>query len=115
MIIKIIAVLLLSFILSQVKSQDQVHLANDQVKIEWQKTEKGHEILELSYKSADQWVGVPHPSGEYTLLSSQEKPSEKAEEKLLTSFGKAFPGQEYRYLLSKWDDRTRDESLKGEN
>src|SRR5690606_8292866 len=111
MCIRLILILCLCFSCGRVKSQDRVHLANEKVKIEWQKTGKGYEIHHLSFMSGNKWLEVPHPSGEYTLLSSMAKPSEKAEEKLLTSFGGDFPGKEYRYLLSKWDDRTRDVSL----
>ena len=96
---------------AQSQAQDQIQLENNLVKMEWQKTSKGYEIRYLSFKAGDQWVEVTHPSGEYTFLYSQEQPAEKAEEKLFTSFGDDFPGEEYRYLLSRWDERTRDVAL----
>ncbi len=63
---RIFIILCLCFGYGQVQSQNHIQLANDQVKIEWQKNEEGYEIHHLSFKSADQWVEVGHPSGEYT-------------------------------------------------
>src|SRR5690606_32388969 len=94
-----------------VQAQDQVQLENDRTKIQWEKTIKGYEIQSLSFTCGDPWVAVNHPSGEHTFLYSKEHPAEKAEEKLFTVFGDDFPGKEYRYLLARWDERTRDVAL----
>src|SRR5690554_2176982 len=91
---------------SPAQAQDQILLENDLLKIQWKKTDKGYEIYALSFKSDGQWVDVAHPSGEYSYLSSKEKPAVKAEEKLFTAHGDPFPGEEYKYLLSTWDKRT---------
>jgi hypothetical protein len=108
---RLLWILAIFFGWQQSQAQDQIQLGNDQIKIQWEKTNRGYEIRSLSFKSAGEWIEVPQSSGEYTYLYSQEGPSEKAEEKLFTNHGDPFPGEEYRYLLAKWDERTRDVAL----
>lgn len=109
--IPVLIVLIVCLGVYPILAQDQIQLENDRIKIQWEKTDKGYEIQSLSFKSRDQWVAVNHPSGEHTFLYSKAQPAEKAEEKLFTVFGDDFPGKEYRYLLARWDERTRDVAL----
>lgn len=107
----LIGVLAIFFGWQQSHAQDQITLENDQLKIQWQQTNNGYEIRSLHFKSAGHWKEVPRASGEYTYLYSHEEPAEKAVEKLFTIHGDPFPGEEYKYLLAKWDERTRDVAL----
>jgi hypothetical protein len=108
---RLLWILAIFFIWRQSPAQDLIRLENEQVKIQWEKANKGYNIRSLSFKSAGQWIDVGQVSGEYTYLYSQEEPAEKAKETLFTAHGDPFPGKEYKYLLAKWDERTRDVAL----
>lgn len=92
-------------------AQQTLTLANDRVAIDWQQTEKGWQVAKLAVMTDKGWTEVPHTSGEYTMLYSEEKPADKPEELFDTPQGDSFPGEIYKYIVPTWNKRTRPVNL----
>lgn len=98
------------FLSVAIKAQT-VTLANRQLRIQWQQTKEGWKINDLRFFNNHQWQQVARPSGEYTLLYSAEKPSDKTAANFKTVTGKAWPDTVYHYQLNIWKQATTAVSL----
>ncbi|SFB60919.1 beta-L-arabinofuranosidase domain-containing protein [Algoriphagus aquimarinus] len=90
----------------QLYAQQKVALSNQRIQIEWTESAKGWEISNLSIRNGEFWQALEHTSGEYMLLYADEKPGDEPQEEFLTTTGKPFPGEEYKYIISTWKERT---------
>ena len=78
------------------RAQSSVTLANDHVRLVWQKTATGFRLAEVAGRKGRVWVKLPNPSGEQTLLFSSEKPSTEPAETFKTRTGVDFPEENYK-------------------
>jgi len=88
-----------------------IELKNEQLNIKWAKTGKGWEVKEVYIKSSQTWKSIPNPSGEYTILRSDEKPDVYAPQTFQTTTGQDFPEEIYKYQVNLWKERTNEVSL----
>ncbi|MCW3112074.1 MAG: glycerophosphoryl diester phosphodiesterase [Segetibacter sp.] len=104
---------LLLFICSTLLAQSKgdLALANDRVKIIWQKTGSGWQIKTMSVRKGQGWVNVERPTGEHTLLFAADKPNEKPDSTFKTITGVDFPEPNYKYQLAQWAESTNPVSL----
>jgi hypothetical protein len=109
LIFAIILCLIQSFSFAQ--SSPAIELKNDHLKISWKKTEKGWEVGEVAIKSGSSWKTIPNPSGEYTILRAENKPSTQSTETFKTITGQDFPEEIYKYQVNLWKERTSEVSL----
>ncbi|GAB4000461.1 hypothetical protein GCM10028807_53510 [Spirosoma daeguense] len=93
------------------QSSKTLSLANGQVKIDWQSSEKGWSIRQVSVRKGSNWVAMPAPSGENTLIYSAEKPSNKPDTTFNDITGQLFPGEKYHYQQAQWAETTSPVSL----
>jgi hypothetical protein len=84
------------------RGQSSVTLANDRVRLVWQKTGAGYRLAEVAGRKGGAWVKLPNPSGEQTLLFSSEKPSDEPVETFKTRTGVDFPEENYKYQREQW-------------
>jgi len=103
--------LFIHMFLGVVAKERTVQLANKQLRIVWSETKEGWKISGLRFFSNNQWQTVAHPSGEYTLLYSQDKPSDSASVVFKTITGKAWPDSSYKYQINIWKQATSPAAL----
>ncbi|WP_057938014.1 glycoside hydrolase family protein [Algoriphagus resistens] len=90
----------------QAFAQQVMELSNQKIHIEWIETSNGWEISKLAIYNGTQWQDLGHLSGEYTLLTSGQKPVADPQEEFLTGTGEPFPGESYKYIVPTWKKRT---------
>src|SRR5688572_28558578 len=84
-------------------SKDEpVRLENDRLRIVWTRATEGWKITSLQFRIKDKWQTVNHPSGEYTLLYAETKPSDKPEQIFKTITGTSWPDPTYTYQIGVW-------------
>ncbi|HEU4554594.1 MAG TPA: glycerophosphoryl diester phosphodiesterase [Chitinophaga sp.] len=83
-----------------------ISLGNRQLRIQWQQTKEGWKINSLRFFINGQWQPVAHPSGEYTLLYTAEKPAGNAGITFKAINGKAWPDTAYKYQIKAWKQAT---------
>ncbi len=79
-------------------------LSNEKIKITWTQTNEGWKISEVAVRKGKTWDTSLQPSGEYTLLFSETKPSDEPAETFETVTGGAFPEDSYHYIRKDWDE-----------
>ena len=106
--------LLLVFVVIQLlvfAKDETVRLENDHVRIVWVNTKDGWKIQTVQLHVNAEWKTLPHPSGEYTLLYSAEKPADKPDTVFKTITGKTWPDTVYKYQINVWKQSTSPVSL----
>lgn len=86
-------------------------LSNEHVNVEWVQTSRGWAVQKLQVKKDGRWTDAFTPSGEYTLLYSQEKPSEEPKEQFEKSTGGKFPEDNYTYQAGQWKESITEVAL----
>ncbi|UFH53523.1 glycerophosphoryl diester phosphodiesterase [Spirosoma sp. KNUC1025] len=107
-------VILLCWIASlttRAQSDKTVSLTNDRIKVIWNASPKGWTIGQLAVRKGSQWVNLPTPSGENTLLYAAEKPADKPDTTFKSITGEEFPGPKYHYQQTQWAESTNPVSL----
>jgi hypothetical protein len=89
-----------------VQGQKSVQLANDHLRIQWQNTAQGWQIQKVAIRKNSKWDTQLTPSGEYTLLYSETKPSAEAAQTFEKSTGGTFPEENYHYQQKQWQEST---------
>jgi hypothetical protein len=79
-------------------------LANDNIHVYWQNEKNGWRIAQVMVKKDGKWVEGLVPSGEYTLLYSETKPSDEPKETFKTITGVKFPEDNYHYQEKQWKE-----------
>ena len=93
-------------------SQDApIRLENERLKISWMKSSDGWKIASVQMQVNHKWVTVSEPSGEYTLLYSESKPSSNPEQVFKTITGVTWPDPAYTYQIGVWKESTSPVSL----
>ncbi|WP_217603293.1 glycerophosphoryl diester phosphodiesterase [Chitinophaga sp. GbtcB8] len=92
----------IQILLSVTIQAQNLSLANKQLRIQWQQTKEGWKINGLRFFINGQWQQVAHPSGEYTLLYTAEKPADSDGAIFKTVNGKAWPDTAYKYQINAW-------------
>ena len=90
---------------------ETIRLENDHIHITWVNTNKGWQIQQLQLQVNHQWQNLPHPSGEYTFIYSEEKPTDKPDTVFKTITGKPWPDTVYKYQINVWKQSTSPVSL----
>ena len=88
------------------QSSQNIQLKNDQVIVVWKETSQGWQIQKVSVKKGNKWDTQLTPSGEYTLLYSETKPSTEAARTFEKSTGGTFPEENYHYQQEQWKEST---------
>lgn len=99
----------LGFVMAQKKSPES--LRNDHIQIFWNNEKDGWHISKLLVKKEGKWVEAMVPSGEYTLLYSETKPSAEPKETFEKITGGKFPEENYHYQELQWKESTTEVSL----
>ncbi|MDR6807222.1 hypothetical protein J2Y45_004444 [Dyadobacter sp. BE34] len=81
-------------------------LANNAIRIQWRQTDGALKLEEVSLKQNDRWTKTIPPSGEYTLLYSETKPSTESAETFEKITGGKFPEDAYHYQQTQWKEST---------
>lgn len=87
-------------------AQEVVSISNQKIQIEWTESEHGWKLSKLAIYNGKEWQKLDHLSGEYTLLASDQSPSEDPLKEFPTITGKPFPGESYKYIVPTWKKRT---------
>lgn len=90
----------LLFATALVACNKDVTLENEQLRIVWS-DDAGWKIAKLGVKENGQWKNIAVPSGEYTLLYSEQKPDSTAVP-FKTITGVQFPEPIYKYQIGHW-------------
>lgn len=93
------------------EAQKSLELANDHLRIQWKNSPQGWQIQKVSVKKGNQWDTQLTPSGEYTLLYSETKPSTEAAQTFEKTTGGTFPEENYHYQAEQWKESTTAVSL----
>ena len=102
-------VMCLGFVMAQKKSPES--LRNDHIQIFWNNEKDGWHISKLLVKKDGKWIEAMVPSGEYTLLYSETKPSTDPKETFEKITGGKFPEENYHYQELQWKESTTDVAL----
>lgn len=86
-------------------------LANKNLKIGWQNKKDGWHLSEAQVKKDGKWIQAVVPSGEYTLLYSENKPSTEPKETFEKITGGTFPEKNYHYQELQWKESTTEVAL----
>lgn len=81
-------------------------LSNNAIRVQWREANGALQIEEVSVKKKGQWTKALAPSGEYTLLYSETKPSTEAAETFEKINGGKFPEDAYHYQQVQWKEST---------
>ena len=82
---------------------DTLRLENNQLRVVWAKTNEGWKIIRLQVFMHARWQTLTHPSGEYCLLYSAEKPADIPDRTFKTVTGSTWPDTVYKYQVRAWD------------
>lgn len=88
-------------------SKGDVALEGKSLKLHWAETNSGWQLSALKVKKDKQWITVPSPSGEYTLLFSPSKPDQTPIPLYENEQEVVFPELKYKYIQKKWADIRR--------
>ena len=106
---------LVSFLISIVavlgQTTKKVMLGNNNIQIVWLKTAEGYRIQKIEINKNGKWISALTPSGEYTLLFSNTKPSTESAETFEKITGGKFPEDAYHYQQQQWKESTTTVSL----
>jgi hypothetical protein len=81
-------------------------LTNNSIRVQWRETNGALKIDEVAVNKKGQWTKLAAPSGEYTLLYSETKPSTEAAETFEKITGGKFPEDAYHYQQTQWKEST---------
>jgi hypothetical protein len=88
-----------------------VALANSLLQLNWAEKEGGWGLARVQVRQGSQWIEVPAPDGEYTLLFSAAKPDQAPAPLLENGRPVAFPEPVYRYNTPVWAELTQPVAL----
>lgn len=86
-------------------------LGNKNLQIIWQNSPEGYRIQKVSVNKNGKWNSDLTPSGEYTLLYTESKPSTESAENFDKITGGKFPEDAYHYQQEQWKESTTAVSL----
>ncbi|GAB2791976.1 hypothetical protein GCM10027275_41040 [Rhabdobacter roseus] len=81
-------------------------LSNERLQVVWKDSPQGWRIQKVAVKKGTRWVEELTPSGEYTLLFTDTKPSTEAAETFEKITGGKFPEDNYHYQREQWKEST---------
>ncbi|MEO6686953.1 MAG: glycerophosphoryl diester phosphodiesterase, partial [Dyadobacter sp.] len=101
------------FILINIFGQNPktLSLGNKNIQISWHHTAEGYRIEKIAINKNGKWISDLAPSGEYTLLFSETKPSSESAETFDKITGGKFPEDAYHYQKQQWKESTTAVSL----
>lgn len=79
-------------------------LAGDNIHVSWLNEKHDWKINKVQVKKNGKWVDALVPSGEYTLLYSESKPSAEPKESFEKITGGKFPEDAYHYQQVQWKE-----------
>ena len=88
-----------------------VTLSNKNIQIVWLKTAEGYRVQKIAVNKNGKWISDLTPSGEYTLLFTDTKPSTESSETFEKITGSKFPEDSYHYQQQQWKESTTAVSL----
>lgn len=99
---------ILPMILAQsILAQQALEMHNKNIAIKWKQTASGFQLSEVGVYSKGRLIPLQHPSGEYTLLYSEQAPDTVSTSGRQSKEVQAFPGASYKYILNTWNDNLR--------
>ena len=84
-----------------------VSLEGDSLRLGWTEEMDGWHLATLQVLKDGEWISVPAPSGEYTLLFSPSEPDQTPVPLYENGKEVVFPESQYRYIKKKWADLRR--------
>lgn len=100
---------LINHVFGQAKSS--ASLTNDRVSIQFKNDSKSWSIQKILVKKDGKWIEGLTPSGEYTMLYSETKPSDEPSETFEKITGGKFPEDNYHYQELQWKESITDVPL----
>ncbi|MCF0052207.1 glycerophosphoryl diester phosphodiesterase [Dyadobacter sp. LJ53] len=86
-------------------------LTNDRISVQFKSDKKNWAVNKILVKNNGEWVNGLTPSGEYTLLYSETKPSPEPAETFEKITGGKFPEDNYHYQQQQWKESTTEVAL----
>jgi len=99
--------IVLLFCVQSVMAQQTLQLKNKNIFLKWQQTAKGFQLSQIAAWSNGKFEPLQHPSGEFTLLYSEQPPDTASLINTLSKEVQAFPGSSYKYIIRTWRDNLR--------
>ncbi|REA60693.1 glycerophosphoryl diester phosphodiesterase [Dyadobacter luteus] len=94
------------------QSKKAGELSNEHIRLQWQKAATGDlKIANIEIRKNGKWISALTPSGEYTLLYSETKPSDEPKETFDKITGGKFPEEAYHYQQLQWKESTTEVAL----
>ncbi|HEV7350902.1 glycerophosphoryl diester phosphodiesterase [Telluribacter sp.] len=88
------------------QAQTTLRLNNSHLQVEWKASPQGWQIQRVAVLKGEKWNNDFTPSGEYTLIYSEEKPSGEAARGFEKSTGGKFPEDNYHLQQEQWKEST---------
>lgn len=88
-------------------AQQSLQLQNKSISLQWKQTAEGFQLSQVAAWSNGRFQPLQHPSGEFTLLYSEQKPDTASLINALGTEVQAFPGPSYKYIVRTWRDNLR--------
>ena len=101
---KYLFIVFLFLFTASLAAQKKVELINERLQIKWMSTPDGWKVSAIAFKKGAQWVQLPQPSGNYTLLYTADKPGKAADHAFTTVAGTPWPDTLFHYLKHRWAD-----------
>ncbi|WP_247235657.1 glycerophosphoryl diester phosphodiesterase [Telluribacter sp. SYSU D00476] len=94
-----------------VRAQKVLQLSSNHLQLEWKSTPQGWQVQKVLVKKGNSWDSGLTPSGEYTLLFTEEKPSGESAQTFEKITGGKFPEDNYHYQREQWKESTTSVAL----
>jgi hypothetical protein len=110
----ILSLITYAFLVVQAFAQNKnlTVLENGQIQISWTPEKNGDfRVNKVQVKKDSKWMDAAVPSGEYTLLYSESKPSSEPLEAFKTITGGKFPEDDYHYQQTQWKESITEVAL----
>lgn len=104
-----VAMMLLIYHTSSAQKYDTLKSKN--LELIWHSSPKASTLLKINYRKNGKEVSVGNPSGAFTFLYTETKPSSEPVPVIKTNTGQVFPGDEYKHLQSSWNQALSPASL----
>jgi hypothetical protein len=88
-------------------AQQQIELHNKNIAIKWKQSANGYQLSQVGVYSQGRFIPLQRPSGEYTLLYSEQVPDTVSSIRTQSREVQAFPGASYKYIVNTWNDNLR--------
>lgn len=92
-------------------AQDEIRLQNENLLIQWENSSEGYRISKMTLTGQNHLCNMKNVFGEYTVLFSEQKPSEEMDPLLNIDEVTTIPDSSYIMIYNRWKKRLRPVAL----